>query len=310
MRTVIDIYRTDENGNKIYIAKDLHNANSYNARVDLMEEGFGLKRNDTHHKPFKNFECFKRDLVKRWGGNKIVSCEVLPEFANPQSLEAEESLILEKYGSKNNRRALWFDIGRGGAQINTLTNQIQSTYNFNTTLYDCIPFRLTTDPLPEAYKTYGLGLKITFEMASGKSTKPMFAYYHKRVTCEEVIDGPEDKSTFDPATASTNTTDSVFVDPANIASKTITVAIKTTGTIASNEVVEFYEFLNGTSAGAFVNEIGFVRSKVMRNTSDADLEYPITDWDDCELYTHLESNNFDMSGSKSDVTISYMFYFN
>lgn len=312
--TSIDIYRLNESGEKEYISKGIHNANTYNNRIGLVEELFGLQRQENRHKPFKNFECFKLDLVKRWGPYKITEITLAPGYSSAK--ESTETRIKTTYGSRNNKRALWFDIGRGGAQINTLTDQIQGTYNFSTTLYDCIPFRLTETPLENAQNTYGLGLKIKFVNSTSGSNAAIerYAYYHKRVTSfEAIIDGPEDTQFFDPNNANVDYTDTVFIDPANIGSKDITVAIKATGNISTEEVTEFYQFLNGTSAGAFVNEIGFVSSPVMDTDpegTDTKIDNPLASWEHGELFAHLESNRFDMSGSKSNVTIEYTFYFN
>lgn len=308
--TSIDIYRLNENGEKEYISKSIHNANSYNNRIGLVEELFGVSRTNEYHKPFKNFECFQIDNERRWGPYKLVGVEVLPEYKS--SIIASPDSISAKFNTVNNRRALWFDIGRGGAQINTLTDQIQGTYNFSTTLYDCIPFRLTSSELPEAVNTYGIGLKLTFtNPASGSNSRiERYAYYHKRIKeFQTIIDGPEDGS-WDPRQASDNVTDTTYVDPANIGLKDITIAIKATGEISTSEVTEFYQFLNGTSAGAFVNEIGIVTSPIKVKADDNDINNPLTDWDNCELFSHLESNRFDMSGSKSNVSIDYTFYFN
>lgn len=313
--TSVDFFRTNKDGSRKLIAKNLKNANSYNERISCLEDTFGIARNESYHKPMKNFECFQKDSTgagtsnKTWGSHKLVSADVVNHVTtSPGFDQASTDDLTTKYGSTNSRRSLWFIIGRGGQAINTITDQIQGTYNFSTTLYNCIPFRLVDriNDLTEAEKRkYGLCVKLTFANNVIK-----YAFYNKLIDnfTRNVVSSNND---FIPEQADKNVTDTVYVEPANIMSKSVSVSITITGKIDENEVIEYFSFINATNQGSFVNEIGIVRSTVMKMpTEDGTTWLPACNWNDAELFTHLESNRFDFSGGKSAVDFNYTFYFN
>ena len=304
-KTVVDVYRIDKDGNILeYINKGIHNACGYGSRISELECFFGVDKNDHNHKPFKNFECFQINKSSKWGAYTLDACEVEATYAAATPVTPDE--IDEMYGTGNQRRVLWFNIGNGGAKLTSVSKKLQSTFNFNTTLYNCIPFRLTDEPLAELEASkYGICLKLTFSKTATKQQIPVkYAYYCKVIGEVEKILERKPENPFDPENADTDMTDSIYVTGDQVVEKDIVIGLRTYPTIDSNEVVEYYEFLNGTSSGAYTNEIGFMLSNVKKIGDDR----LVIDWDDCELYAHLKTNTFDMSESASSVRATYTFY--
>ena len=108
-------------------------------------------------------------------------------------------------------------------------------------------------------------------------------------------------------------TDSKYVMPDEKADHEMEIGVTFTGTIEPAEVVEYYNFVNSTSAGAFVDELGLVISKIKIGRDDtfgSDESHEQVDWNDAELFTHYESNRLDQSKSRSTSTVEYNLYFN
>lgn len=317
-RTSVDIYKLDDNGNKVYIDKGGHNANAYGSRITIMETFFDVARVDDYHKPFKNSECFKvspADGTSKWGSYDLIECELAPGFTEAETKNVTSDEIQARFNNSNGRRALWFAIGNGGAKINTITSEIPTTFDFDTTLFNCIPFRLTEEPLVGTeMKKYGVGLKMRFRQKTRGTEKTMYGYFLKKVDgYTKFIEGPNGDVGFEPDKASTNTTDSKYVMPDEKADHEMEIGVTFTGTIEPAEVVEYYNFVNSTSAGAFVDELGLVISKIKIGRDDtfgSDESHEQVDWNDAELFTHYESNRLDQSKSRSTSTVEYNLYFN
>ena len=256
----------DENGKILFSG---HNTTVLPGRIALLEEMFGIERNAQQHLTL----------------NTILGI--------PHS---ETSTVLND--STKKRQTLWFMAGNGAA-----SKEVQGKYyspkNYETKLYDAIPFRMvpvSNDLSASEQEQYRLRKIVSYGGVD------YAAYYAKRFDAG-VINLEYNDASYSPLES-----DTVPVDENDsshrLAGGSVLAYIQFTLTITEEELKEYFRITNGSLSGAVMNEIGLVLGADLANSLDNNRK----ELSNAELFAKIVSSNVAMDSDSVSRIVEYRVY--
>ena len=247
---------------------DGHNTTVLGGRLHLLEKSFGITPDITQHLTLNTIMGIEHSETNRVFQNKI------------------------------DRDAIYFMAGKGASSV-AVPGKIFSPKNYETKLYDAIPFRMvpvSNDLSASEQEQYRLRKIVSYGGVD------YAAYYAKRFDAG-VINLEYNDASYTPLES-----DTVPVDENDsshrLAGGSVLAYIQFTLTITEEELKEYFRITNGSLSGAVMNEIGLVLGADLANSLDNNRK----ELSNAELFAKIVSSNVAMDSDSVSRIVEYRVY--
>ncbi len=259
------IIKDSKTGKVLY---DGHNTTVLGGRLHLLEKSFGITPDPTQHLTLNTILGIEHSETNRVFTNKI------------------------------DRDAVYFMAGKGASSV-AVPGKVFAPKNYETKLYDAIPFRMvpvSNDLSTTEQEQYRLRRIVTHGGVD-------YACYYAKKFESGVIQMEYNDAEFTPLESDTTPVDENDSSH-RLAGGSVLAYVQFTLNITEEELKEYFTIVNGSLAGAVVNEIGLVLGADLANAEDGGRRELAAS----ELFAKLTSSNVPFDSYSSSRIVEYRVY--
>ena len=259
------IIKDSRTGKVLY---DGHNTTVLGGRLHLLEKSFGVTPDPTQHLTLNTI------------------------------LNIEHSETNRVFSNKLDRDAVYFMAGKGASSV-AVPGKVYSPKNYETKLYEPIPFRMvpvSNDLSASEQEQYRLRRLVNYGGVD------YAAYYAKKFEAG-VIQLEYNDASYTPLESDTTPVDENDSSH-RLAGGSVLAYVQFTLNITESELKEYFTIVNGSLSGAVVNEIGIVHGADLPNALDGGRKELCCG----ELFAKLTSSNVPFDSYSSSRIVEYRVY--